>query len=171
MSIKRLQEPPQRLDLAIERAVLRDLEPAIAVVHLKTAAAAIVGSLLSLAICGQFGMGFTSLADSFSHALHANMGPIACALICGGLYAIFPIAILRFVLCNVMQFRAIFRRSFFIMAAWFACVGAVMAWQGHHGDQALQFGAWIFAALVAAIVLGRLAGAIVMPIFDAPERV
>lgn len=171
MASKRLPEPPQRLDLAVESAVLRDLEPPIALVHVKAAAAAILGSLLSLAVCGQFGIGFTSLADAFSHAIHAEMGLVPCALICGALFAIFPVALLRLALCNVIQFRAIFRRHFNVMGAWFAGVGGIMAWQGHHGDKVLQFGAWIFAALLAAVILGRLAGACTFPAFDAPDRV
>ena len=77
MATKYLPEPPTRLDQSIESAVLRDLEPPLALVHLKTAAAAILGSLLSLAICGQFGIGFTSFADAFSHEIHARMGPVA----------------------------------------------------------------------------------------------
>jgi hypothetical protein len=134
---------------------MRDLDPSWLVLHRKVGIAAIFGGILSLGICGQFGLGFTSIATSFNHALHNNMGPHVCAIICGVLYAIFPIAVLRFLICNPLQFKTITKNHGEVIVLWFGGFGGIVAYFGHHGNDALAFTAWIAAALAAASLLSR----------------
>ncbi len=157
---RREMDPSATADKAVFDHVLRDLEPSSSITHLKAATAAVFGSLLALAVCGQFGVGLTSFAKVFSREIHEQMGAVPCALICGGLYSVFPVLLLRFVFCSVLQFRAVLRRRFWTVSAWLVGVGAAMAWQGHHGDSVVQFGAWILAALLGFLAFGKLAGSV-----------
>lgn len=141
-------------DLILSR-VAQDLKPSLRTVHLKVGLAAILGGLLSLTVCGQFGIGWTSFAEAFSEKVHTTMDPIACALLCGGLFAIFPATLLR-LLCAPMQFRTIVRRRFGALAIWFGGFGGALVYHGHHGNDAPQFAAWIFAALLAFVGLSYL---------------
>ncbi len=151
-----LNNAPQHLDEVIEGFVTRDLLPPRSVVHLKVGIAAIAGGLLSLALCGQFGIGFTSFAVDLSSQIHDHLGPVPCALLCGTLYAIFPVALLRFVLCTTLQFKGILRRHQLIVALWFGGVGTILASAGHHGADLLGIGLWLSAALASTFVGARL---------------
>lgn len=150
------ESPPEHLDRAIEEQVLRDLEPPASVVQAKVGTATIVGGVLSMLTCGQFGIGFTSFARAFSHNLHEHMGPLSCALICGLLYAIFPVSILRFALCTTLQFKSLVRRRQWSIAAWFGGVGVTLAAFGHHGTGLAPLTAWLASALLSTYVLSRL---------------
>lgn len=149
--------------------VMGELDPSWLLSHTKVAIASIVGGLLSLVVCGQFGFGFTPIADSFNHHIHENMGPIPCAIICGTLYALFPIAVLRFGLCPPLQFQAIMKRKWQAIAIWFGGFGAVMASMGHHGASILAFAGWILAAVAAANIVAYLMY-VVVPSWDSSFR-
>ncbi len=159
----------KRVEDEIQLHVLRDLDPPWMLVHTKVALAAVVGGLASLLICGQFGVGLTPAATALNHTIHESMGPIPCAIVCGVMYAIFPIAMLRFALCGPLQFRAITKRRWQSLLLWFGGFGGVMASFGHHGDSALTFSGWILAAIFAANVLARGLYAVV-PAWDLPLR-
>jgi hypothetical protein len=145
-------ELPQSLASRIESYVMRDLEPPWFTAHLKVAIAASLGGLLSLFICGQFGIGFTESANAVNHAIHRGLGDIPCALFCGTLFSIFPVLVLRFVLCRPLEFRAIMQRRRQIVAVWFAGFGAIAATLGSHGSAAALLAIWVISALVAANV-------------------
>lgn len=136
--------------------VMRDLNPSWLVTHTKVAVASVVGGLLSLLVCGQFGLGFTGVANNVSDTIHASMDPVPCAVVCGVLFAIFPIALLRLTLCHPLQFRAIMKRRWQAILVWFGGFGGALAFLGHHGSDAFVLAAWIFGAVVAANALAHL---------------
>jgi hypothetical protein len=156
----------KNIDKLILSHVARDLAPSMPMVHLKVGLAAILGGLLSLTVCGQFGIGWTSFAEAFSEKVHTTMDPIACAMLCGGLFAVFPATLLR-LLCAPMQFRTIVRKKFGALALWFGGFGGALVYHGHHGNDAPQFAAWIFAALIAFVGLSLLFEQVV-PTLDLP---
>jgi hypothetical protein len=153
----------------IHQYVLNDLDPSWMQVHMKVAIAAIIGGLVSLLICGQFGLGFTPIATVFNHMIHESMGPVPCAILCGTLYAIFPVAILRFGLCGPLQFRAITKRRWQAIVVWFGGFGAAMAHFGHHGNNIVTFAGWVTAAVVAANLIAHVLYSII-PSWDSSLR-
>ncbi len=151
-----IESLPMSLDRAVEAFVLSDLTPPQSTVHAKVGTAAIVGGLAALVLCGQFGLGFTEFARNFGHEMHEQMGALPCALTCGMLYSIFPVLLLRFVLCSALQFKVVTRRHTVKIAVWLGGCGAVMAAFGHHGSDLLQLGAWLVAALGTTYILVRM---------------
>jgi len=149
--------------------VMADLDPSWLVTHTKVAVAAVVGGLLSLLICGQFGFGFTQAGDGLNHTLHMALGPVPCAILCGFLFAIFPVLIMRLILCHPLQFRAIMKRRRSAFVVWFGGFGAVMINFGHHGGDVVTFSAWILGAIVAANVLAQMMYALI-PTWDLQAR-
>ncbi len=139
---------------------MKDLQPSFFVLHTKIFLAVVLGGVISLAVCGQFGMGMTSWAEVFSHKLHENMPLLACSLICGTIFAIFPTFILRVLLCSPMQFRVILSRRIFDLALWYGVAGISLASYGHHGQGTLELITWFVASLgtshILAILLKKL---------------
>lgn len=152
-----LKEPPSHVTEAVTTRVLRDLEPSLLSVHAKVGVSALVGGVLSLMLCGQFGIGVTSWAEMLNHRMHAHLDSVTCALACGVMYAIFPIIVLRFFLTPPLQFRVILRRYQPVLLLWFAGFGGVLTLFGDHGQGIIEYAAWVVAALVAANVCARLA--------------
>lgn len=149
--------------------VMKDLDPSWLLTHTKVGTASILGGLLSLVVCGQFGIGFTPLANSLNHAIHANMGSIPCAIICGMLYAAFPVTLLRFLLCPPLQFRAIMKRRWQAILVWFGGFGGLVATFGHHGTDILTFAGWIAAAIAGANLIAWLMN-VIAPAWDTHLR-
>lgn len=141
----------------VEATIIRDLVPPASVVHTKVGAAAIVGIVGSLLICGQFGLGLTEFARALSHDMHSSIGELPCALLCGALYAIFPVTILRVVFCSKHQFRFLVRRRWLYLLFWLVGVGATMALLGHHGTDARLVMGWSISAFISAVLLSRIA--------------
>lgn len=163
-----LREPPSHIQEAITRNALRDLEPPLLAVELKLGLSALVGGFLSLVVCGQFGLGVTSWADALNHNLHAHAGPIPCALICGVLFAVFPIGILRFLLSSPLQFRVLMRHHQVSLLLWFAGLGGLLTLFGEHSQGIMEYTAWVIAAIAAANGLARLAN-LVAPTWHPPR--
>lgn len=150
-----LREPPQNIQEAVVSRVMRDLEPSLIAVHTRVGLATVMGGLLSLVICGQFGLGMTSWADSLNHHMHTHMDPLTCAVACGILYAAFPVTLLRFVLTPPLLFRVIVKKHQPALLMWFAGFGGILTLMGEHGQGVVEYGAWVVAALVAANVMAR----------------
>ena len=148
-----VKEAPEKLNSFIREHVVADLDPPIILVNLKVAVSCIVGGLLSLAICGQFGFALTISAQSLSSFMHENMHPVLCAVICGGLYAIFPVAILRLLLTNPLEFKAIMRFRTLTVLFWFFGLGGVLSFWGHHGNDLLSLILWTVGAIIVAHAL------------------
>lgn len=135
--------------------VMRDLNPSWEVVWLKVVLAAIIGGFLSLFICGQFGLGMTTFAQNINSLLHQHTHPYICALVCGGLFAILPVTVLRLLLCSPLQFRAIVQRRWYVLLIGFGGIGGFLESQGHHGVDFITFSVWVFAALLVAHIVSR----------------
>jgi hypothetical protein len=164
-----VQEIPRKVTERIFDHVMKDLKPSWLVSHTKVAIASIVGGLLSLLVCGQFGLGFTDVANSLNHTLHFKMGAIPCAILCGTLYAFFPVAVLRFGLCHPLQFRAIMKHRWQAIVVWFGGFGVSMASVGHHGTDILVLAGWLVGAILAANLLAQIMYGLV-PNWDFQER-
>src|SRR5690606_10182745 len=113
-----LIEPPSALQNAVIATIMRDLAPSPLSVHVRLGLATLSGAALSLAVCGQFGFALTAWGEAMSHELHAAMPPLACALICGVLFAVFPIAVLRLVLASGPLLRTLLTRHQLALASW-----------------------------------------------------
>lgn len=144
---------PEQISENIRKTILRDLNPSPLSVHLKLAAAVIIGGLVSLAICGQFGMGMTNWAELLSHKIHDTMPPVICALICGAVYAFFPTLLLRFVLCSPIQFRIILRTRYLALISWYGGTGISLAIYGQHGQGVFEILFWMLAAIGTSYLL------------------
>lgn len=140
----------------IREKVSRDLAPRSLVVHFKLFLAVTVGGLVSLTICGQFGMGVTGWAETLSHSLHEKMPPLLCAAICGTLYAIFPTLILRLFLCSPMQFRVILNRRILDLGLWYGSAGIGLSNYGRHGQGAVEILFWFLSALLTSYMLAMI---------------
>ncbi len=137
----------------IRKKIVRDLDPSPLVVHAKIAFGVIIGGMISLAICGQFGMGFTSWAALFSHTIHVTMPPLVCAVICGAVYAVFPTLFLRVFLCSPIQFRVILKTRFFSLMTWYGGAGVSLAIYGQHGQGIYEILFWLIAAIATSYLL------------------
>lgn len=149
------QRPSPQVEELVTDYVMRDLNPSWLAAHTKVAAAAVTGGFLSLLVCGQFGVGITPFATAFSDQVHSRMGSMTCAITCGTFFALFPVAVLRFVFCRPLQFKAIIRRRWPTLVLWFGGLGGIMASMGHHGNHLPEFLAWVSAAILATNVLAR----------------
>lgn len=142
------------IDAMIRAHVARDLLPTPVVVHTTAALSGILGGILSLFICGQFGFGMTSWAQAFSTHIHETMPAWLCSVVCGTLFAVFPISMMRLA-CSPMRFHVLLKRHFFTVAMWFGLFGSILAVFGHHGNSFDQFSIWVAALLVCTLLLGR----------------
>jgi hypothetical protein len=130
--------------------IIADLDPTPLAAHTKIGLATVLGGLLSLAVCGQFGFGFTGLAHSVNHHLHEAMGPLRCAIICGAMYALFPVLILRILFCSPIQFRALMRNRQSVWGFWYFVFGGTLMTTGHHEPSIIAFSGWVIAAILTA---------------------
>lgn len=151
-----LREPPQSVQDAVVSRVMRDLEPSMLAVHTRVGLAAVIGGLLSLVICGQFGVGVTSWADALNHRMHAHLDSLSCAAACGMMFAAFPVLFLRFLLTPPLLFRVILKKHQPALLVWFAGFGGILMLMGEHGQGVLEYCAWVVAALLAANLIARL---------------
>lgn len=149
----------------IHRYILADLHPTPIRVFSRVGLAVAIGGVLSLFLCGQFGIGGTTFAINLNHYFHSNhhtlFGSLAlmpykeliCPLICGALFAIVPTAVLR--LCsNQHLFRVILTQHFYAVVTWVAAFGAILGLHGDFGNQLLAVTAWVIAATTAFALLG-----------------
>ncbi len=143
----RFEPTPEKLSLEVRDAILADMNPSQLAVHSKLSCAVMLGGMLSLLFCGQFGFGMTPWAETMSHQLHQQMSSVTCALICGVLYALFPTFILRMLLCSPLQFRIILKKNIGAALFWYSLVGATLAYHGDHGQGIVELSTWILAAL------------------------
>lgn len=152
-------ELPKEIEEIIKQRVYDDLEPSDTTAYTKSAGSLFFGGTLSLFLCGQFGMSLTPLAGSFNHAIHHGIGPLWCAALCGGLFAILPVFILR-ILSSPVQFRALLRKKWQPQVFWIVSIGALLAYHGDFGFELLAVMIWssaaflIFRSLGAAIDFG-----------------
>ena len=139
-----MADVPQSLQNKIRHQILADFEPTLGVAFFKVGAAILAGGVLSLFVCGQFGIGFTPFALQMNHQFHGS-GAITCALICGALFAVVPLMVLRF-LTSSIQFRVLLTRKYPVTLIWLAVVGGFLSYHGNVGTEYLAILGWYLAA-------------------------
>ena len=138
----------------IKGHVYGDLDPSDTTAYKKSGLALFVGGALSLFLCGQFGMGLTPVATEFSHSIHHGIGPLACAAICGALFAIVPAVVLR-LLASPIQFRALIRKKWQPQLIWTVAIGVLLSYHGDFGFEFLAVVVWVGAAYGIFRVMGE----------------
>ena len=133
--------------------VRRDLEPSYWGVSWRVATSLIIGGFLSMIFCGQFGIGFSEMARNFNHAIHAGMGAVQCAIICGFTFAIAPVLVLR-VICSGILFRKIIREYGMVQAALLVPLGIFMYTQGTLMNELINISIWASSAYITYRLLG-----------------
>ncbi len=150
-----MNEVPRHLTETILTRVRRDLDPSPLTVLLKTGVAIVLGGIASLFVCGQYGLGITGFAQNINLSFHHHTGSLACAVICGSLFAIIPVLVLRF-MCSAIQFRVIIRKKWQAPVIWLASFGGMLAYHGEFGNEFVNFLAWTTAAYFIYLILGLL---------------
>jgi hypothetical protein len=148
-----LLDPPKSLSDLIRAKVAKDLEPSPLTVHAKLALACFGGGVLSLLVCGQFGIAITPAAHYISNLIHQNMNPLVCALVCGAVYSLFPVTVMRVLLTSPLEFKAIVSRYRLPIASWYITSGVALATLGHHGNDFISLFIWIVAAIFGAHIV------------------
>lgn len=145
---------PENIEKNIKSHVRSDLSPAPLVAFVKAGVALSAGGGLSLFLCGQFGIGLSNTASAFSHQVHHGVGPLACAAICGGLFALVPVVIMRLI-CRPLQFRALLRNSWQLQLLWTAAIGSLLSYHGNFGFEFTAVAVWVVTAYSAFRLLGE----------------
>ena len=145
---------PVNIEKNIKLYVYRDISPSDGTAYRKSGIALLVGGGLSLFLCGQFGMGLTPVASNFSHSIPHGVGPLGCAAICGALFSIIPVFILR-LLSSPMQFRALLRTKWQPQVIWTVAIGALLSYHGDFGFEFVAVVVWVGAAYVVFRMMGE----------------
>lgn len=134
-------------------AVKKDLEPSGLRVLAHLAVAFGVGGVFSMFFCGQFGVGFSNFAIDFNHAMHSRMGAIFCALLCGGIFAVAPVLVLRLT-THPLLFRAIVRRHGFIECG-ITLAGGMLAYaHGNFKVEMINLAIWTISGYCIFKIVG-----------------
>lgn len=145
---------PVNIEENIKKHVYRDISPSDGTAFRKVGIALLVGGVLSLFLCGQFGMGLTPVASRFNHAVHHSIGPLWCAAICGALFSIVPVLLLR-MLSSPIQFRALLRRKWQPQLIWTISIGALLSYHGDFGFEFLAVVVWSITAYAVFRSMGE----------------
>ena len=146
-------EVSEDIRMKIYDSVRRDLQPSIFDVAWRVVVAVVSGGVLSLFFCGQFGIGFSNMAYGWLHFVHANMGTFYCALLCGVIFSLAPVFILR-ILSSGVLFRVIIRKYQRIPAGCIATAGLVMYGHGVFMTDVVPIALWIGSAVLTFQILG-----------------
>ena len=133
--------------------VKKDLKPKQIDVIWRVGLALLIGGLLSMFFCGQFGIGFSSMAKGWNHTVHAHMGAIQCAIICGVTFSIVPVFVLRFLSSGVL-FRKIIRHYGFAQASLILVAGSAMYFGGSFMNEIVNIGIWSLSAFIGFKLMG-----------------
>ena len=130
---------------------MADLRPSKSIVIFKTGISVLVGGLITLLYCGQFGVAGTEYAHRFNHHLHMQ-NELFCAAVCGALFTIAPLIVLR-AITNYHQFRVIINNKLYVPLLWIGAFGALLAYHGNLSGGIGYFFVWM-AAAVAVFLFG-----------------
>lgn len=97
----------------ILKSVEKDLEPSFFRVTCYLLLSFGVGGAFSMFICGQFGIGLSSFALHMSHKLHSQMNPFLCAILCGGIFSIVPVFVLKLI-SHPLFFRVLVKKYYYL---------------------------------------------------------
>ena len=146
----------RELEQNIESHVSRDLDPSWWYVTWRLLASFLAGGAISLFFCSQFGIGFGEMAHHLPHKLHANSGPIQCAIVCGLVFSALPVAALRLVSSGLL-FRKILKDFGAILFIQVMLAGAFMFRFSSFMNEAINILAWTASAYISFRLLGSVA--------------
>lgn len=141
-----MAEIPKHVEASIFQRVQADLEPSSLVVYGKVGQAVTSGGLISLLLCGQFGVAGSQFAMQLNQYFHQS-GGLVCGVICGAFFALAPLAVLR-LQCSAMQFHVILKKRYHAALVWFAFFGGALALNGNLGNEFSAVFAWFVAAMI-----------------------
>lgn len=150
-----MTEVPDHITEYVYRRVQRDLEPPWHIVHAKIGLSIGAGGLVTLFLCGQLGLGLSSLAERVHHALMGVMGFFGCTVVCGILFAVIPVATLR-AMSSGIQFLVLIRKKWREVAGWTLAFGSLIAYQNNRSDTLWVLLLWSVTAVASFEVLARL---------------
>ena len=131
----------------------KDLAPSQFDVIWRIAAALLVGGLLSMFICGQFGIGFSAMAKGWNHTIHAHMGATQCAIVCGVIFSVVPVFFLRLLSSGVL-FRKIVRHYGLAQAGMILVAGSAMYFGGSFMNEFINISVWSLSAFISFKLVG-----------------
>ena len=133
--------------------VRSDLQPSLIFVSLRVGLALLLGGILSMFFCGQFGIGFSEIARGWNHTLHAHMGATQCAIVCGVIFSIVPVFFLRICTSGIL-FRKIIRQYSLVQAAMITIAGSSMYFGGNIMNELINVSVWTLSALISFKLVG-----------------
>lgn len=146
---------PKYVENSIKAHVLADLQPSKWMVLLKATAASLLGGFLSLFFCGQFGISIGEWAFDFSQHLPMEMTPLNCALMCGVVFSVVPVFLMRFAFFNTLQFRAVIQRYIFWITIPYLLWLPIFASKGSFSEMEVELGLWALTAFFSTLVIGQ----------------
>ncbi|MFK7872810.1 MAG: hypothetical protein AB8C84_06505 [Oligoflexales bacterium] len=98
----------------IYKYVHQDLHPSVWSVTWRLGLSIFLGGFLSMIFCGQFGLGLSRMAQDTMHMVHSRYGSIRCSILCGMIFTLAPIVILKGI-CSRFLFRHVIWSYHFIL--------------------------------------------------------
>ena len=136
---------PEHVSVKVKAKILSDLKPDLTEIFWKVGFSLAVGGWLTMIFCGQFGIGASSFAVKFNEHLHHQSG-ILCAVVCGVLFSVIPVVVLRF-LSTAHKFQAMIRYQAWVTAVWMVAIAALLSYFGDMGTEFFYVSVWFVAAL------------------------
>jgi hypothetical protein len=146
---------PDYLTKEVNKTVRRDIDPTPFAVNFRIGAALILGGVLSLFFCGQFGFGFTELANSVHQFVHHAHGSFWCMVVCGFLFVLIPVLLLR-LFCRPMMFRKIVTSRKVILFFWLGLAEFMLAFRGNYLPSWQDAVVWFIVAMFTLWGVSRL---------------
>jgi len=137
---------PDQLAKNIKNAVHRDLDPGPWSVNLRVGSALILGGMLSLFLCGQFGFGYSRFASGLHHYVHVEHGSTLCMVVCGFSFVLIPIILLR-ILTRPLMFRKIVRSKKMMLFIWLAVAEFLLTFRGSYLPSPVDATTWFVVAM------------------------
>lgn len=137
---------PDKLAKQINHTVHRDLAPGPWSVNLRVGSALILGGMLSLFLCGQFGFGYSRFASGLHHYIHLEHGSTLCMVVCGFSFVLIPIILLR-VITRPLMFRKIVRSKKLLLFIWLAVAEFLLAFRGNYLPTPVDAVIWFVVAM------------------------
>lgn len=147
---------PDYIKENIYQTVKRDIEPSRLVVHSKVGASVAVGGALSLFLCGQMGLGLSPLAERVHGLLMHYGGFLGCTVLCGVLFAIVPVVLLK-LLSSKVQYLVLLRQERLAIAGWVFAFGSYLIISNQQPDVLLTMALWGIPAILSFFAFGWLA--------------
>ena len=132
----------------ILKTIEKDLNPSLFRVTCYLLISFGVGGAFSMFVCGQFGIGLSSFALHMSHKLHSQMNPFLCAVLCGGIFSVVPVLVLKLI-SHPLFFKVIVKEYYYLQAGCIFFFGLIVY---SHSNIKLEFLSLIIWSLSAYLV-------------------